>query len=412
MTDMTYAIRAVLVGHGVPGDGADEIAAILEEEHVGSALDVCDAVGHLLGDEPGRVQDISKALFEGLGHTRTKRARLPSLALADAGPSALDQISWKREYMSAEQRFVLPYTHALEGSTRILTLRQAPFGPEGFASTIWDSAIVLARYLEKHAPRFAGRRCVELGAGCGLPGIVLHALGAAVVLTDMDDNLPLLEHNVRTNCDDTANGGAANGAARVAALHWGCTLSDEVARDGPYDLIVATDVLYVHEAVGPLVETLVALATDSTELLLAAVRPSLMLLSHASLSRLSLSRLSHASLTHPSCHLPLSDGRPRFSPTPLSRLSRASPTRLPLTPTYTHLPHTHPLTATYTPLPLPHTHPLAAAGAQSARWGCILYRCLKALPRDDRCRFRAPPAVSISRRGGVAAALAAAACHG
>ena len=51
--------------------------------------------------------------------------------------------------MSHEQRFVLPYKHTFFSSQRMLTLRQAAFSAEGFASTIWDSAIVV-RTLESN----------------------------------------------------------------------------------------------------------------------------------------------------------------------------------------------------------------------------------------------------------------------
>jgi predicted nicotinamide N-methyase len=54
-----------------------------------------------------------------------------------------------------------------------LRVEQRPFGAEGFASTVWDSSIVMAKYLERHAPQFAGKRCLELGAGCGLVGACL-----------------------------------------------------------------------------------------------------------------------------------------------------------------------------------------------------------------------------------------------
>ena len=46
---MEAAVRAVLSKHGMDAL-ADEIVAILEQEHLGSSLDVSDAVGHLLGD--------------------------------------------------------------------------------------------------------------------------------------------------------------------------------------------------------------------------------------------------------------------------------------------------------------------------------------------------------------------------
>jgi len=85
-----------------------------------------------------------------------------------AGPpcSFLAQWLWKREAKSDEERFDQPYKYALEPATVAagtgfcapgaaaqpcvdsLLIQQRRFGPEGFASTVWDSAIVLAKYLE------------------------------------------------------------------------------------------------------------------------------------------------------------------------------------------------------------------------------------------------------------------------
>lgn len=74
---------------------------------------------------------------------------------------------------------------------------------------MWDSSIVLAKFFERHPRRFTGLRCLDLSAGCGLPGLVLAKLGAAsVTATDLGPNLGLL----RKNSD--ANGGRR---ARVEA---------------------------------------------------------------------------------------------------------------------------------------------------------------------------------------------------
>ena len=35
---------------------------------------------------------------------------------------------------------------------------------------MWDSAIVVAKYAERWADRYKGRRCLDLSAGCGLVG--------------------------------------------------------------------------------------------------------------------------------------------------------------------------------------------------------------------------------------------------
>ncbi len=64
---------------------------------------------------------------------------------------------------------------------------------------------MLAKFFERQAAAVAGKLCLDLSAGCGLPGLVLAKLGASsVVATDLEPNLPLLRKNA-----------AANGACRL-----------------------------------------------------------------------------------------------------------------------------------------------------------------------------------------------------
>lgn len=59
---------------------------------------------------------------------------------------------------------------------------------------------MLAKFFERQAAAVAGKRCLDLSAGCGLPGLVLAKLGAgAVVATDLQPNLPLLRKNAAAN---------------------------------------------------------------------------------------------------------------------------------------------------------------------------------------------------------------------
>ena len=266
------------VGACLPGFDADlitEVADILSEEIVGSTVDVLDAVGHLLGEDEAEQRSRAEALHQALARMSRKRPRIPlTSGSGSSSGSGLAAFTWKREYMSGKARFELPYLHTLgsladtaQSPPTTLVLKQAEFGPEGFASTVWDSSIVLARFMERHAPRYAQRRAIELGAGCGLPSLVLHALGADVTLTDLAGNLPLLEDNARSNALGRA-------PARVVELCWGPPPLP-ASLGAPYDLILATDVLYSHDAVTPLVETLAALAgarSPPAEVLMAAGR--------------------------------------------------------------------------------------------------------------------------------------------
>ena len=133
------AIAAVCVEHGVdPALYGSITDALAEEPFLGSTLDVLDALsGVLVLDGEGT----SGRLADDLLHaTRNHGAKRPRHVLAASGPnsssasSTLDQCLWKREYKSSEDRFERPYSHVLD--ERTLILEQAPFNPEGFASTV------------------------------------------------------------------------------------------------------------------------------------------------------------------------------------------------------------------------------------------------------------------------------------
>lgn len=181
----------------------------------------------------------------------------------------------------------------MAGAGQRLVLEQRRFDAEGFASTIWDSAIVLARYLEHRCSArsahsaaaaaagtaaaagpppysggpLAGASAVELGAGCGLVACVASALGAAVVATDLEANLALLRRNLERN----ATPGRPPAAA--AALRWGGPAAARLLRaelgGAAPSLLLASDVMYIADAVPDLVATLVALCDRTTEVLLA-----------------------------------------------------------------------------------------------------------------------------------------------
>ncbi|PRW45633.1 hypothetical protein C2E21_5777 [Chlorella sorokiniana] len=168
-----------------------------------------------------------------------------------SGNEWLRSWAWKREHRPDKVRFDRPYSHGMrlpDGEEAKLTVHQARFREQGFASTVWDSSIVLAKLFERQAAAVQGKRCLDLSAGCGLPCLVLAKLGAgAVVATDLAPNLPLLRKNAE-----------ANGCAIQVLEHsWG----EDVAPLGPpFDIIAACDVMYVAEAVEPLVASLCALS--------------------------------------------------------------------------------------------------------------------------------------------------------
>ena len=101
----------------------------------------------------------------------------------------------------------------------------------GTGGQLWDASVVLALFLRAHDLILGD--VVELGAGCGLPGIDVARRGVArsVTLTDVPPAmLALAEANAQQNGADVS----------VARLDW----ADEEADDFPCDVLLGADVCY------------------------------------------------------------------------------------------------------------------------------------------------------------------------
>ena len=100
---------------------------------------------------------------------------------------------------------------------------------------------------------------LEVGAGCGLLGLVLAHAGCRVVLTEQSSTLPNLRRNT------TRNSAALDPGPVVAQLQWG-EVGDvaAVADHGPFDIIVGTDVWFALDLVEPLLRTMHALSHERT----------------------------------------------------------------------------------------------------------------------------------------------------
>ncbi|KAJ1933072.1 Protein-lysine N-methyltransferase efm6, partial [Linderina macrospora] len=80
----------------------------------------------------------------------------------------------------------------------------------GVGATVWDAALVLSKYIEKQVSLgsldLSNKTVLELGSGTGVVGLSVALIEptAKVILSDKQELLPLLLHNV------DLNGAAAN----------------------------------------------------------------------------------------------------------------------------------------------------------------------------------------------------------
>jgi len=112
---------------------------------------------------------------------------------------------------------------------------------------LWPSASALARAVGVRALR--GARVLELGCGLGLPSLAAAAAGGRVLATDWaPDAMALLERNA-----------ARNGLTiEVQTVSWAAP--EAIVARAPWDLVIASDVLYEPrngEALLPLLPRLV-----------------------------------------------------------------------------------------------------------------------------------------------------------
>ena len=161
-----------------------------------------------------------------------------------------------------------------------LFIPQRDIGEE--AVVVWDAALVLAYYLEKHQNDLglskSNRGCaplhvVDVGAGTGAVGLTAAALGANVTLTDLDRFIPLLEEGISANCNLFGTCEPTSDPKfrfiRALPLNWGnaadirniCKKSDNGV-GGPPDLIVVSDCVYYEASIAPLIFTLRELASS------------------------------------------------------------------------------------------------------------------------------------------------------
>ena len=128
----------------------------------------------------------------------------------------------------------------------------------GTSAHAWDSAFVLASFLESNPATVHSKRVVELGAGQAVVGVAAAIMGGDVTVTDHPLAMEVVERSV-----------ARNGAGldlRAAALDW-VQLETE-ALDPPFDVILAADVVWMQELIVPLVKTFGMLADHTTSIFL------------------------------------------------------------------------------------------------------------------------------------------------
>ena len=127
---------------------------------------------------------------------------------------------------------------------------------------LWAASIVLSHWLLEMREKLRGREVLELGAGCGLCGIVAAKLCATgpVLLTDLAlPTVANMEHNLAINSLPPT-------AARAASLDW----RDPKTWPPAHSVVIGADLAYAREAVPDLLRVVRALVAPGGSFLYVA----------------------------------------------------------------------------------------------------------------------------------------------
>ncbi|XP_074551631.1 S-adenosylmethionine-dependent methyltransferase domain-containing protein [Halichoeres trimaculatus] len=123
-----------------------------------------------------------------------------------------------------------------------------------FGALTWPGAISLCQFLENNQQQvnLKDKAVLEIGAGTGLLSVVASLLGACVTATDLPVILPNLTFNLQRNTK-----GRSRYTPQVAELTWGKNLEQDFPHTTyQLDYMLAADVVYPHECVEELLQTM------------------------------------------------------------------------------------------------------------------------------------------------------------
>jgi len=140
-----------------------------------------------------------------------------------------------------------------------------PFGDAPIDDTtglaIWAASIVAARWLADPPGRFDGASLLELGAGCGLPGLSAahHSRPSYVVLSDLNpDTVANMEHNVSLNAGRGQMNMEEHSSAIISTSYdWDDKASHPrcpTRKDGRFDYVIGSDLIYQKDVVPHLIK--------------------------------------------------------------------------------------------------------------------------------------------------------------
>ena len=191
----------------------------------------------------------------------------------------MEEEEWSREKLGDDERYSND-VKLIVNDKEILLHQRAVDCPNATGNTVWDSGVLLSRFLEYHTLQLnskwsvVGKKCLELGSGTGIVGISAALLGAKLVLVTDKYNVDLLQLNAQTNWQTHKHHFPPSNQLMAMEYTWGDGGKgyEEVQAKckGGWELVLVADFLYDYRAVKHLIRSLLLFSTPlHTHILLA-----------------------------------------------------------------------------------------------------------------------------------------------
>mmetsp|Transcript_1939 Transcript_1939/g.3081 ORF Transcript_1939/g.3081 Transcript_1939/m.3081 type:complete len:214 (+) Transcript_1939:71-712(+) len=128
------------------------------------------------------------------------------------------------------------------------------------AADLFCKLIASDSWKQTFSKLFSGKRCIELGSGTGIVGILVDKLynPSEVVITDLEDHMSHIKHNTSLNSCKTVS---------LVTYDW-----MEPLDIGSFDVILVFECVYREELYLPLIESLKSLSHPGTVIMLGLTR--------------------------------------------------------------------------------------------------------------------------------------------
>ncbi len=173
----------------------------------------------------------------GAGQSEKPPPRIVEIEDVDVSSCEIDLLQVAPDLTLKKSTADVPSTLSANGADVVAGVYEGGF-------KLWECAVDLVRYIHKNGLK--GASVLEIGAGHGLPGIVMGSMGARLALHDFNEEVLQLCTAVNVKLNEVSN-------VRFVAGDWG-RLQDVLGEE--FDVVLSAETVYSEKSLRSLAHTI------------------------------------------------------------------------------------------------------------------------------------------------------------